>query len=350
MAMVYAWADVLIYLNLLLLVGTISCIWFLRKPSKLSKRFFPARKIKKHRQIAFVTSTRSQVVQRIYREFEYILSLNTDIRYSIDIFEGYLLNELTRKHIRSIIKSNYDALVTCDLFTTQIAQAILNSHGSPLPLIFGNIHTSEVHILHHPLRHKNMTGVLTQRNITNELAYLLYLKTTIKHVTLISPAIKLQWIESQKSALMEKLKEQNITIATLCVSKNIDEILPQLKQTDLIIVLENTISGEQFRQLATICTTSGTTLYTSDIDLVAYGAAVGSGGGEDIIGKALAHKIRLITELGTPSAQIPITTHTPSTKIRVNSQVLEKQALALSKNVLFIMQKGHIFSKKANVK
>lgn len=314
----------------------------LRKRLPLHLRFLPAHTLLGHRRIAFLADALTPSIERLYKGFEsYLLADDTPL-YTIKLFEGEGRTATTRGHLHTILSQDYDCIVTTSVFTTQIAQEVTTDTNTPLPIIFGNIPDREYHIVQHPTAFRHTTGVLTERDIETEISHVLALRPEIHHILLLSPSVSRRWLEYQQEHTVEAFEMQGITVEKSSTDEKALALINPAAY-DMIIFPAHTLSPTAISTLSERCRTADCTLYTTDIDAVAHGAAIGTGGGEVIIGGLLAEKVVTILMHYTRPEHVPITTHVPAAQVRLHKKYLTPQSLPISESHLFIAKHAQVY-------
>lgn len=330
------------------IAGFASLTWWYRKSHSVLRkrlpqnlRYMPAHAILDRRRIAFITDSLSPSIERLYHGFESFMLNSTAPLYTIKLFEGEGRTNTTRTQLLDVLSRDYDCIVTTSVFTTQLAQEVTTSTGTLLPIVFGNIPDSEYHIVQHPTAFNHTTGVLTERDIEAEINHVLTLRPGIRRALLLCPTVSRRWLEYQQEHILGALEARGIEVQTIQTGeKTVATIEPTF--FDLIIVPPHTLAPGEISLLSQSCNKTKCTLYTTDLDAVAHGAAIGTGGGEILIGTLMAEKAHSVLSRLTSPSHIPITTHVPIAQVRLHKKYLLKQSLSLSDGQLFATECGEI--------
>lgn len=105
----------------------------------------------------------------------------------------------------------------------------------------------------------------------------------------------------------------------------------------MILVLKDNTVVSAIDSLIKLCNQYGITLLATDLDSVDKGAALAFGVKEYDYGVDAAKKAQLILEENKHPSDVP-STPAQNHKIKLNTQVMHKQGLSLSKITLFLMQ------------
>jgi ABC-type uncharacterized transport system substrate-binding protein len=316
-----------------------------RLPQRL--RFTPAHSLLRQRSVAIICDALSPTVKRIYTGLEKSLLDKKTPLYTLDVFEGGGRTNNTRAHVRHCVARGYDALITTSLLTTQIAQEVITGQQATTPIVFCNIPSSEYHIVQHPEAYHYTTGILTERDIETEVAHVLRLRPDTQRALLLSPPISRRWLEYQHEHIIHALERRSVDVATQQVAESFSPLAVDATKYDLIIVPPCALAAEDVSLLAQHCNQHKSTLYTTDFDAVAHGAAIGTGGGEESIGVLVADKIHAIASSPLTPQDIPITTHVTTAQVRLNERYLQHQSIEVPKNLLFVAKQGTVHHSSA---
>lgn len=306
-----------------------------------NNQYRPARLFTTQKRIALVCDAATPAVRRLRQGLKRTLRRNTRIEYHVDLFEGHRRNETARAHLRTIMKNGYDCIVSAGLFSTQIAQDVIARSETPLPVVFGMVSETENHIVQHPIAHNWTTGVLTNRNLTVELSRLAYLTPRINRTLIVTPHEHWNWIDKELGQIKDFLRMQHSSVEVYQLEdQNLEPIISQLAQLNLLIIMSQAATPQQISTLAKSCQHFEVTLYATDIDDVSHGAAIGTGGGEEVVGSEIGHKVRHILEDHIPPKNLAISMHQPPHRIRLNRKAALEQAVLLSHSDLFVIGRG----------
>ena len=172
-----------------------------------------------------------------------------------------------------------------------------------------------------------------------------YLIKDWKNVLLITP-VEIKRPEEHDASTLAHIITQSGGSVERChaTTKNLGPILAKAQNKNIIIAVRYSLTQEQIGILSAYCSQHTITLYTTDIDMVEHGAAIGSGGGEYEVGVTVGDKIKLIIEGALPVSDIPIGTQIMQPTIMLNHAVMNEQALKASPAELFVIGSGKTVS------
>lgn len=229
----------------------------------------------------------------------------------------------------------YDAIISIGALASQVATRTSLLLNIPIPIIFGGV-TLPTHlgIVYPGTRKKsNVTGIEAPRLDCDNFISLLYnVKKNIRKV-LIPFNERGAWFGQVGSELARQLTGNNVAVELLPVSSPEDvarKVAPHLHSADTIMTMKDDVVINSLDQLVSLCNNYGITIYSTDLDSVAQGAAIGcSPKGAEIgveVGKYLLH---LFKDNAQPH-ELPIKSTTGQNFVGINRRNLNKQGIYLT--------------------
>lgn len=229
----------------------------------------------------------------------------------------------------------YDAIISIGALASQVATRTSLLLNVPIPIIFGGV-TLPAHLgVIYPGNRKksNVTGIETRSLDYNNFLSLLYnVKKDVRKV-LIPFNINGAWFRQASNELTRQLVAKNIEVEQLPVMSPAEvaqKVGPHLHSADTIVTMRDDVVINSMDKLITMCNDYGVTLYSSDLETVAQGAALGCSSKNSELGSEVGeYLLHLFKDQAQPH-ELPIKTATERNFIGINKRTLSKQGIHLT--------------------
>lgn len=292
--------------------------------------------------IAILTPASHSALQKIQQGFEDTLLKKHNLSCDFTVYNANGNRTLMRSQIEEIIQKNYDLLFTIGAHATQMAKEITTKKQHFAPIVFGaiadpvrlNIVASE------EASGTHVTGDKTATNYPDQLSLLLKLKPDMKKMLLVYDPTQSSGLERDKLEIEKLCVAHNITIKAIEVYKTseiIQKVTTFLPEVDVVMIFKDNTVVPGIDSLVKLCNRHGVTLFSSDLDSVAQGAALGFGVYEYDFGVSGAEQAYRILEEHKNPAQMPITT-TKNYKLKLNTKNMQEQGLHINQELLLLIK------------
>lgn len=260
---------------------------------------------------------------------------------------------LMRAQVEEIIEKKHDLIFTIGATASQMACEVTRKKQAQIPVVFSAIESGEMVenlVRAHDGQKTYVTGLSSDNNFRQQVAVLSKLRSGIKNVLLIYDPTTKNGIEKDRREIEGLLHEQNIKLSVLEVQKTnqvYERAQAMLNGVDAVLVLKDHTVVPAIDSLIKICNRSGVTLYTSELDSVAKGAALGFGVASHSTGAQAAYKALSILRDGKHPSEVSATQEVDC-KIALNKKTMQQQGLALDQTQLFLMSSSLIVDGDVN--
>ena len=230
---------------------------------------------------------------------------------SIKIYNANGDKVLMKGQVEKIVDSNYDLIFTVGTSASQLTKTALSKKMKHTPLIFAAIANPEKRGLIDPNNTStHITGITESYDYNDQINLLLKVKPDTKRVMIVYDPSSNPALEELKETLTKTLKTHTITTTDLAIfnAKELQQKLPTFLPTvDVVLTLTDHTICAAMDTLVKLCSNAHVTLFTSELDSNAKGAALSYGVNESEYGKEGALKAYAILHEGKNASDIPPT-------------------------------------------
>ncbi len=266
----------------------------------------------------------------------------TGYQISIDTYNANGNRTLLRAQAEEIVNGSYSAVVTVGAQCSQVLHELVVKKQLALPQVFcavdDPVKLGLVSNLDGVIN--TTTGVLSTSDYARQLKALVELKSTVQKILLVYDPAHGSGLEKDLKALEEEAQNLNLAFKTLEVANanDIAQKLPGLlPSTDVVLVLTDHTVVSSIDIVITLCNRYQVLVYTSELNSVDKGAALGFGVTEYEYGKvaaSLAYSILINHQLSSQIPAVKIETQ----RIKINSKTAKLQGLDLTDAQLNVLR------------
>ncbi|MBV8661100.1 MAG: ABC transporter substrate-binding protein [Candidatus Dependentiae bacterium] len=245
--------------------------------------------------------------------------------YIFDRYNGNGNKILMQAQAQEIVQKDYDLIFTIAVGCSVMIKDLCLKKHNQTPIVF----TAVDDPIRLDLQGSMITGVIDQSNYPEQLGLLLAIKPSIKNLLLVYDQSQASGLEKDKNQIRSILKEKGVAFA--CVEiLNIADIQQKvtgfIETADVIMVLKDNTVVSGIDSLIALCQRYHVPLFTSDLNSVVKGAALGYGIYEAESGIQAAYQAKLILEKGMLPSQLPIIS-VKNMKMKINCNHAKLQGL-----------------------
>jgi putative ABC transport system substrate-binding protein len=310
--------------------------------NKSSTQQAPIKKAKECN-IAIMSLTESPLIEKIRTGFKDTINNESSLNARIRNYAANGDLNLARSQIKEVVQNKFDLIYTIGATYSKLAEEITTKKQHPIPIIFVGFPNP---VEQDFATGNHITGITIQGtggDVSKQLDLLSYLKPQTKHVLILYNATT-NFFETDVEKMINKLQERNI-LSTKLPIYNTKEIMQkassQIQDVDAIITVRDNVILGALEGLIKLCNNHGITLYTSELESVEKGAAIGFGQNEYKTGVECAQKALQILRDGTNPSDIPTTTFYKP-ELRINRETSAKQGLVIDGIFLFLVRNGYV--------
>lgn len=230
---------------------------------------------------------------------------------SIKIYNANGDKVLMKGQVEKIVDSNYDLIFTVGTTASQLTKTVLTKKMKHTPLVFAAIANPEKRgVINPDNRSEQITGVTESYDYNDQIDLLLKVKPDTKRVMIVYDPSSNPALEELKQLLIDVLKMRNITTTDLAIfnAKELQQKLPTFLSTvDVVLTLTDHTICSAMDSIVKLCSNAHVTLFTSELDSNAKGAALSYGVNEAEYGKEGALKAYAILHEGKKTSDVPVT-------------------------------------------
>jgi putative ABC transport system substrate-binding protein len=251
--------------------------------------------------IAIITPVTHPSLEKAQQGFIETLTKKSTQKYHFTIYNANGSEILLRSQVAAALASNAALIYTIGAHATKLTQQTAQKKGATIPIVFTCV-ARPVDLGIIPTEQNpgpNITGIIEANDYEQQINFLLQAKPMTRNILLVyNPA---------QGAGLLKDKEQ---LATILINKKIhlqclevfqtNEVYSKtaalIEKSDVLLILKDNTVVPALDSLIKLCTKNNVTLYASDLDSVAKGAALGFGVNEYDFGIRAAEKALLMLQ------------------------------------------------------
>ncbi|MBY0352956.1 ABC transporter substrate-binding protein [Candidatus Babeliales bacterium] len=292
--------------------------------------------------VAILTPVTHPSLEQIEQGFRKTLQQDTTANYECTTYNANGNRSLMRSQVEEILAGNYDLAFAIARQPAQMLKEISIKKQQLVPIVFGAVSdpVGSGIIDAEQASNNNVTGVIEVTNYELQLALLHALKPSTKRMLLVYDPNS--GFGKDKEEIVRLAGVHGIEVMGMEVyaaSEIYGKVSSAMSTVDAVMVLKDNTVVSGLEGLIKLCNQHGVTLYTTDLDSPAKGAALGFGVEEYDFGVEGAKKALLILNEGKNPTNIP-STPLANNKIKLNTQAAAAQGLPLSRETVFLMNSG----------
>jgi putative tryptophan/tyrosine transport system substrate-binding protein len=304
----------------------------------------PAKKYK----IAVMLPTTHPSLEAIQEGF--LKTLKAQLTLDNQSFEHTIFNAqanrvLMKTQAHEIVTQHYDLVFTIGAATSLMAKETILQHKARLPLVFSAVRdTLGQELQAHPEQHTaTITGITESPNYEEQLDLLKLLKPATQHIVVVYDPTQGGELEPELAKLRAACDRRSITVQPLAVNhmREIYQKTAAILESkadptrDVVFVFKDNTVVSGIESLIQLCNRYHITLYTSDLESVDKGAALGYGIREEESGiQAAQRAYALLTQKQLNALS------TPPCYVKVNTKTMQQQSLTINSLLLTLLARG----------
>ena len=293
--------------------------------------------------VAIVIPATHGALEEIQRGFEKTLTYIHGLRCTFSTFNANGNRTLLRSQIEEIAQRNFDAVFTIGAVTTQLTKEIFEKKRATLPIIFGAVADPVRLGLVKSIESSGnwLTGAAATTNYALQIKLLLLLKPTTKNVLLVYDPTQSSGLEQDKKELAAIFSKINVKFKAIEVYNvhDVQQKLPLImnKELDVVMILKDNTVVPCIDQVITLCERYGITVFTTDLDSVEKGAALGFGVKELSFGVDAAGKAFEVLSKNLHPSDVPVAI-VSDFQLLVNDKARNKQNLVIDPKLFLLLK------------
>jgi len=284
--------------------------------------------------------------EKLVAGFTKYMNMSTKAHYEYKIGKADGNKLLLRSITEDLVNEHIDLIFTIGTNCSQLAKEITRKRNVKIPIVFCGVKNPvSINLVDSEnMPGANITGVAAV-GITwsDRIDYLLTLKPDIKHAVIPCSHTPGSMLERDVEEITEKLEANNITAQVIPIYSINDfkqKVLPFLtSQVDLAFVLRDGITINCMETLVKRANRENITIFSSYLESVEQGAAVGIGSYEETFGMKSAEMVRRILEQKNRPAVMPVTyIGTDGYELQINTKTAPLQGLKVDPKLTFFIK------------
>lgn len=255
---------------------------------------------------------------------------------SITVFNANGDKVLMKGQVEKITNDSYDLIFTVGTTASQMTKTALTKKNKTTPLLFAAISDPVKRGIVNPNNTKEaVTGVIESYDYNDQVNLLLEAKPATKHIVIVYDPSSNPALEELKLTLQQAFANRGITTESVAIYtlKDLQQKVPAfLTNADVLVTLTDHTVCSGMDMLIKLCTRSGVTLFTSELDSNDKGAALSYGVQEADYGKESAQKAYEILHNKKEACSIPITALSDFTLL-VNTDTAKEQGVTITETL-----------------
>lgn len=283
-------------------------------------------------------------IEEISQGFRKTMQASNTAQYKFTTYNAQANKTLLRGQAEEIIENNYDLIFTIGAGCTQTIKELTAKKQLSTPVVFCAVDDPvSMHIIDSlQTSRNNLTGVIEQPNIEQQLSLISVLTPYIRRVMLVYDPTHGTGLEKDKQRIEAFFAQKNISLQPIEIY-HANEIQQKsssfMNNTDMVLVLKDNTVVSGIDSLIKLCNQYHVPLYVSDLNSGKKGAALAYGIHEQDSGIESAQKALLILEDKQSPSTIPITP-VFKTYIQINAHAMKQQNLSIDHALFFIFASG----------
>lgn len=297
------------------------------------------------KRIAIIGPTSQPLYSSIVKGFSSKIKENSLSRVQIKTFNTDHTKAQISSYVDEIINSNFDLVLSLSPTATELIIHTFEQKKIKIPVVISGLMNSDKNDLYVEKQRKgfNLTGVFEGfRNYEQQVSLLLTLQPTLQNILVIcNPSGNDSFVGKEFEMIKKVFQKKNIMVKGVFIDSPdqvIAQIAPELKNTDIIMVLRDDTVLSVLDSIIKKCEKHKKGLFVSDGNSVKKGASFGFGAIPSTSGEQEAFMAHQIINLGISAKKIPIIRSTSSEKIFINPKALKRHGVELSPDILMILK------------
>ncbi len=292
-------------------------------------------------QVAILTPVTHPALEQIENGFKDQLT-NAKVPCVFTTYNANGNQALMRSQVEEILHKKYDLIFTVATHATKLMKEVSTKKQITTPIVFGAVNEPvQLDLVKSKESSGNhLTGTTEEDDYPKQISLLFQLKPNIKNLLLVYDSTQGAGKDKAKLEVEKLLQARGVNVKTVEVfnSQEINQKVHGLMDgLDVVMILKDNTVVPAIDALIKLCERYGVTLFSTDLDSVDKGAALGFGVHESSFGidaAKLAEKI--LVGKKTPS-QLPIIV-VDDYHLKVNSKAIDKQGLKLDPGFLALLK------------
>ena len=293
------------------------------------------------KKVAILLPAVHPAMDSIEQGFRRVLEQSKQVDYEITTLNGNGNRQLMHAQVMQVFDDDTDLIFTIGGNLASLVQKASVKKQSSKPIICSAVadplKLDLVQSLEHP--GKQVTCVVSEAAIEEEVALLLSIKPTVHQVLLVYDATQGVGLDVEQQALAVALQQRGIALKTLEVSMPAEvysKTAAVIGGCDVVMIFKDHTTVSAADGLIKLCNQHGVTLMTSDLDSGVKGAALSFGVEEAAFGECGARIARQVLEDGIAVGDIPC--QEPGKHyLQINPAACKRQGIVLEPELLRLL-------------
>lgn len=249
---------------------------------------------------------------------------------------------LMRSQVEEILRHDYDLIFTVATHATKLMKEVSIKKQITTPIVFGAVNdpVSLDLIASKESSGNHLTGTTEEDDYQKQISLLFQVRPTIKSLLLVYDPTQAAGKEQAKKDVEKLLQERGVKVTAVEVfnAHEINQKVHALMQdTDVVMIFKDSTIVPAIDVLIKLCERYGVTLFTTDLESVDKGAALGFGVYESSFGTGAGKLAEQILVHKKNPAQLPIVV-VDEFRLKLNTKAMSKQGLVLDSGFVALLK------------
>lgn len=294
-----------------------------------------------HYQIAILTPVTHPALEQIENGFKEQL-INAKVPCKFTTYNANGNQALMHAQVEEILQKKYDLIFTIATQATKMMKEISTKKQITTPIVFGAVNEPvQLDLIKDKQSSGNhLTGTTEENDYRKQVSLLFQINPNIKNLLIVYNPTQRGGLEKDKQEVEKLLQTHGVNVTSLEVN-NSNEISQKshslMSGLDVVMVLKDNTVVPAIDALIKLCERYGVTLFTTDLESVDKGAALGFGVYESSFGIEAGKLATDILVNKKNPAQLPIVV-VSDFHLKLNTKAMKKQGLMLDPEFLTLLK------------